>query len=218
LATPIETASSSPDTAQAFAAAYLLLGRAFAFPTAAVHADLQGDLQEAMARAVDSLPVALNGRRLPEVSLSPEKLEISYLAAFEVGDGERPPCPLYEGFHRANKSRHDILQELLRFYDCFGVRLKEGERDFPDHLITELEFLAALSQAEAAALGAGGDPVPFRRASADFLERHLTAWAPALHAKIAEKSLGEWYEAASSLIARLAAKHLAHLRLREEAA
>jgi DMSO reductase family type II enzyme chaperone len=216
LATPTRTASRSPETTQAFAAAYLLLGRAFAFPTPEIHADLQGDLQGAIERAVGTLPVQLNGTRLPMVSLSPEELEAWYLAAFEVGDGGRPPCSLYEGFHRPEVSRQDILQELLRFYECFGVRLKETERDFPDHLITELEFLAALSQAEAAALQAGRDPGPFRRAAADFLERHLTAWVPALHAKIGEKSLGEWYEAASKLIADLACKHLALLRTEGE--
>lgn len=146
------------------------------------------------------------------VLLASDELEASYLAAFEVGDGGRPPCPLYEGFHRPETSRQEILQELLRFYACFDVRLKERGRDFPDHLITELEFLAALSQSETGALRAGKDSAPFRGAAADFLERHLTAWAPRLHAMIAERRLGEWYEAASRLIADLAAAHLAHLR------
>ena len=37
----------------------------------------------------------------------------------------------------------------MRFYDFFGLSLSEGQREEPDHLLTELEFLHYLAYQEA---------------------------------------------------------------------
>jgi DMSO reductase family type II enzyme chaperone len=131
----------------------------------------------AMAQ-VFSYPTTETWRRMREHGLvnddlTLEVLESDYLAAFEVG-----PVPLFEGMHRGDLGRDGILEDLLRFYEFFDVKLSDTDRDFPDHLVTELEFLAWLCMREQTAQREGRDAEPFRRAARDFLVRHLAAWLP----------------------------------------
>lgn len=115
---------------------------------------------------------------LVDPALAREDLEADYLAAFEVGRGTAA-VPLFEGMHRGDMGREGILEDLLRFYEYFGVRLNESNLEYPDHLVTEIEFLAWLCMQEQAAERDERDAAPFRRAARDFLERHLAAWLPA---------------------------------------
>ncbi|MEE9284720.1 MAG: molecular chaperone TorD family protein [Dehalococcoidia bacterium] len=98
---------------------------------------------------------------------------------FDVGPG-RPPCPLYEGSHR--RGRQEIMEELVRFYEHFGLRHQEG--DLPDHLCAELEFMHYLAFKQAAALRAGTDSEPYKLAQRDFLSRHLNRWLPRLRSRL----------------------------------
>lgn len=125
----------------------------------------------------------LSGAGLVDPSLTQEDLESEYLAAFEMGrDG--PPVTLFEGMHRGDLGREGILEDLLRFYEFFDVKLSESDREFPDHLVTELEFLAWLSMQEEAADQAGRDAESFRNAERDFLTRHLSAWLPVFRRRL----------------------------------
>lgn len=135
----------------------------------------------AMAQ-VFSYPDAEGWRRLSECglvdpALTREALEAEYLAVFEMGGGASP-VSLYEGQNRPDHGRDGILQDLLRYYEFFDAHLNQEEREYPDHLVTELEFLAWLCLQEHRAEGEGRDPEPFRRAAGDFLARHLAAWLP----------------------------------------
>lgn len=135
----------------------------------------------AMAQ-IFSYPTPESWKRLAEhglvdPALGREELEAEYLAAFEVGR-DTSPVPLFEGMNRGATGRDGILQDLLRFYEFFDARLSETDREYPDHLVTELEFLAWLCLQEHAAQQKGGDAGPFRRAARDFLDRHLAAWLP----------------------------------------
>lgn len=135
----------------------------------------------AMAQ-IFSYPDAERWHRLTETglvdpALPREELEAEYIAAFETGVG-KAPLSLYEGQNRPDLGRDGILQELLRYYEYFDAHLNQDDREYPDHLVTELEFLAWLCLQEHAALRDGRDAEPFRRAVRDFLERHLAAWLP----------------------------------------
>lgn len=135
----------------------------------------------AMAQ-VFSYPNPESWQRLGEQGLidpgfTRDAMEAEYLAAFEVGR-EASPVPLFEGMHRPDLGREGILEDLLRFYEFFDVKLSETDREYPDHLATELEFLAWLCMQEQAAGQAGRDAEPFRLAARDFLSRHLAAWLP----------------------------------------
>lgn len=146
------------NNAEALAGGYLAMAQVFSYPS-----------PEIWQRMSES--------GLVDPDLSRETLEAEYLAAFEVGRGGKPVA-LFEGINRPDNGRDGILQDLLRFYEFFDVRLNENDRDYPDHLVTELEFLAWLCQQEHAAEGKGDDASPFRLAARDFLDRHLAAWLP----------------------------------------
>ena len=162
----------------------------------------------AMAQ-VFSYPNTESWRRLTEhgivdPALSQEALEAEFLAAFEVGR-DAPPVPLFEGMHRKEAGRDGILVDLLRFYEFFDVKLPETDREYPDHLATELEFLAWLCMQEQAAEQKGGDAESFRRAQRDFLSRHLAAWLPEFRCKL--EATGTAYAQYGTVLAELVEAH-----------
>lgn len=176
--------SPTTDTLGEIGARYLWFARAFDYPVAAFWD----------APAASANPLA---------ALSQEEREAAYLAAFELG-GDSPPVPLYEGHCRLRDGREGILKDVLRFYEYFDVRLREDNRDYPDHLVTELEFLAVLAAREARAVAEGRDAGPYRRAARDFLSRHLAVWLPELVERL--KTAGTPYAAlARQLLAMLRA-------------
>lgn len=140
------------------AGAYLGMAHLFSYPN-----------PEAWQRLVE--------QGLIDPSVGQDVLEADYLAAFELGRG-KAAVPLFEGMHRGDEGREGVLEDLLRFYEFFDVKLSETDREYPDHLVAELEFIAWLCLQEQAAERNGGDAQSFRRAARDFLSRHLAAWLP----------------------------------------
>jgi DMSO reductase family type II enzyme chaperone len=146
------------------AGAYLAMARVFSYP------NLESWRQ-------------MSDHGLVDPALDREEMEAEYLAAFEVGR-DAPPVPLFEGMHREDLGRSGVLEDLLRFYEFFDAKLSEADREYPDHLVTEIEFLAWLCLKEGAAERQGDDAEPFRRAARDFLARHLAAWLPEFRRKL----------------------------------
>jgi DMSO reductase family type II enzyme chaperone len=131
--------------------------------------------------AVDSALV--EGGRWEVLSEAGEKddLAVEFTRLFDVGAGG-PPCPLYGGLYVG--ARMKTMEEVVRFYNHFGLTLAESPRELPDHITTELEFLHFLAFREAQAIEQGAEPDPFRRAQRDFIARHLGRWVPKLKAKL----------------------------------
>lgn len=172
----------------------------------------------AMARLF-SYPNAATWQRLVEhglidPALGRDELEAEYLAAFEFGR-TATAVPLYEGMHRGARGREGILEDLLRFYEFFGVKLSETDREFPDHLVTELEFLAWLCLQEQAVRQDERDARPFLLAARDFLDRHLAAWLPEFRRKL--EATETVYAQYAPALEELAASHRSRLgeQLRE---
>ena len=73
-----------------------------------------------------------------------------------------------------------LLQDVLRFYQHFGLELSEGQlREPPDSLPVELEFLHYLTYLEAQARqepGSDHNWAALQRAQHDFIEGHLGLW------------------------------------------
>jgi len=128
---------------------------------------------------------------------------------FEVGPGQ-PPCPLYEGSHRGGRMK--IMEELVRFYEHFG--LQPGPGDQPDHLCAELEFMHYLTFKEAAALSRRGPAEAFRLAQRDFLERRLCRWLPRLRLRLEALEPPPFYRALAGVAEAFAAADLAALKRR----
>jgi len=157
---------------------YGMLAATMSFPTAGLAAALRdGEWAAAADEIVSRLPFDLEIGALG-VSISPEDLEQEYIRLFEVGAGG-PFCPLYEGSHRPGRMK--IMEELVRFYEHFGLQHAPGDQ--PDHLCAELEFMHYLCFKEAAVtsrMETGG----LRLAQRDFLSRHLCAWLPRVEKRL----------------------------------
>lgn len=112
--------------------------------------------------------------------------EAEYLSAFEVGI-PAAPCPLYESAYGPSDRRREVMGELVRFYNHFGLSLGGKARELPDHLRVELEFLHYLTFLEAQRVQEVREKKSIRWAQADFLRRHLTCWTPQLWARLSRQ-------------------------------
>ena len=122
---------------------------------------------------------ALSGQLLKDVSQ--DDFEAEFVRIFDAGPGG-PPCPLYEGKYAGNRMGN--MEELVRFYNNFGLSVAEApEREIPDHITTQLEFMHYLTFKEVLALQRNEDLSAYVFAEIDFLKRHPAKWLPQLHKK-----------------------------------
>jgi DMSO reductase family type II enzyme chaperone len=103
-----------------------------------------------------------------------DELRSLYIDLFEAGLPQ-PRCPLLESAWLLNRPAGEVVLENKLYYQTFGLEI-DG-RAAPDHLLTQLEFLAWLDHCEAAG---NTDRESLRRARRDFLERHLSHWVGSL--------------------------------------
>jgi DMSO reductase family type II enzyme chaperone len=132
---------------------------------------LAGELEDGTARVAS--------RRFTDYAA----YEASYLALFEVGV-PGPPVPLVESAHTHRAVPQEIVLECVNFYEVLGLR-PSGSAFPADHLVTQLEFLAAVRYLRECKT----DPeeaAPLARLEADFLQRHLLSWLPAALKKLSK--------------------------------
>lgn len=157
----------------------------FEYPDAELYeAVCSGTLVQALKDvlgAVDSSLVEGCGWEALTQAGEKDDLAVEFTRLFDVGAGG-PPCPLYGGLYVG--ARMKTMEEVVRFYNHFGLTVSESPRELPDHVTTELEFLHFLAFREAQAIEQGAEPDPFRRAQRDFIARHLGRWVPKLRAKL----------------------------------
>ena len=158
----------------------LRIARAFDFPRPEFWEQVEGRAVGELIEPAEAKQPGGAGHVIPRRTQA--EREDEYQDAFDI-DG----TPLYEGFHRGAEGREGILEDVMRFYAFFDLRLSENQRDYPDHLVTELEFLAFLAMQEANAGAQGKDHRPFQRAQRDFIARHLGIWLPSLKRRVAER-------------------------------
>ncbi len=102
--------------------------------------------------------------------------EAAYIALFDVGVPQ-PPVPLLESAYVKRMAPPEIVLDCVNFYDVLGLR-PCGCAFPPDHLVTQIEFLAAvryLHEQQSDSQKAE----PLRRLECDFIDRHLLTWLPA---------------------------------------
>lgn len=170
---------------------YRLLTPIFEYPSAELYDALKsGEYQAALKSVCASLQIRHD--ELPPIACGREELEAEYLATFELGRDGEPACVLQEGNHvsferddqdtETSAGRPALLEDLLRFYHYFGLRLTSDpeERRPPDHLACQLEMLSRLGDLEWNAADRGAVSEGYRRAQHDFLARHLLPWLPAI--------------------------------------
>ena len=178
-------------TAAARASLYRLLALAFDYPQREVFEALRsGEFQDALASIGNTLQLPLG--RLPLIACDHQNFESEYLATFELGRSGEIPCSLQEGAYSGctqdgsapdlGSGRAALLEDLLRFYHHFGLRLTEdpAHRLPPDHLVCQLEMLAHLSLRESMEKASDSAAAGYRDAQRDFMRRHLCVWLPQL--------------------------------------
>jgi len=192
---------------------YGLLADALEFPSKEFHADVQaGEFAERVAALVSALPY-----NLPEPIDTSALVEDAgyvefqgeYMRLFDIG-AVRPPCPLYGGEWGGARKRS--MEEALRFYRFFGLKVDEGAHELPDHVTLEFEFMQVMAFAEGSARARGTDTVPLLRAQRDFLERHPGKWWPMLRRKLPAQNPSAFYATLASLTGAVLAGDQAHIR------
>jgi len=143
----------------------------------------RGEFFKDLAVLAEELPYKVD---VPEELKSPgiedfDEHASVYIRIFDAAPGG-PPCSLYEGHHAQDRQR--VMAELIRFYDHFDLQLDQEQREFPDHISVELEFMHYLTFKEAGSIHYGKDSLPYRRAQQDFMERHLVAYTKKIMEKL----------------------------------
>ncbi len=175
-------------------AAYQVLARQFHAPdTEAAKAIVEGESLEAIQAAFAELPyeVALAKEAPSPADLSPEDLSAEYIRLFDVGADGGPPCPLFGGAYKPDRTA--VMEETKRFYDYFGLKLSKDYFLPPDHLATELDFMQYLTFKEAAS-ASPRLARSYSSAQKDFLDRQLLDWLPQARERLASANPHPYFE------------------------
>ncbi|MBI2890842.1 MAG: molecular chaperone TorD family protein [Nitrospirae bacterium] len=199
---------------------YKLLALGLEFPDPDFFEEIQqGGYERALGDALAALPFVLPAEALPaagalrtDAALDYQAFESEFIRLFEVGSGGGgPPCPLYAGEYGGGRLK--TMEEALRFYDFFGLRLSDAEgRELPDHATVQLEFLHFLAYREGAPAADGPDPVSLQRAEADFLERQAARWLPLLAKRVASQETLPFFKSLVRLAADFARADLHYVK------
>ncbi len=181
---------------------YRLLSQAFAYPMADAVEELRvddlrlvrawsGALPEDVRAAIEPMTAAWeDGPR--------EELEARFAALFS--HVHSADCPMYETDYgpRDIWRQTETLVDIAGFYRAFGMR---EDRERPDHVATELEFVhvATYKEAWAQAQGDVEHAHLCRDATGSFLEAHLLRWVPSFLARVSTLDRDGPYAAAAEL-------------------
>jgi DMSO reductase family type II enzyme chaperone len=124
-------------------------------------------------------------------------LEIEYNRLF-VGPG-RPQAPPYESFYRDKWGlvMGASAREVERRYAEAGLGMAPDHRELPDHVATELGFMAYLAIKEAEA--DEGERRIWLERERSFLRDHLGRWLPPFCRRVEEASRHPFYTALAEL-------------------
>ncbi len=179
---------------------YGLLADAFEFPSREFHQQVRdGVFRERVEAAVRQLPYELAvDVDMAAFADAGEYVDFQgeYMRLFDVG-AVRPPCPLYGGEYGGTRKRS--MEEAVRFYRFFGMKMDQSARELPDHVTVELEFLQVMAFTEGVSRARGADAVSLLRAQRDFIERHPGRWWPMLQRKLPAQSPSPFYAALAAL-------------------
>lgn len=209
----VEEPQSGPEVARS--KCYALLASGFSAPDEERFGQLaDGELPRLLDEQLAELPYEFDFALAPlPPEWSREDYEAEFLRLFEVGPGG-PPCPLYGGVWSADRMKS--MEEVMRFYKYFGLKLSDERRVPPDHLSTELEFLHYLTFRQAAAkLDAMAQS--YRRAQLDFIARQPGRWVPKLKQRLDGIESADFFTSLVDATARFLATDHGHLAADSEA-
>lgn len=153
-----------------------------------------------------AFPFSFGNATVPAAT-SREDFEAEFLRVFEVGP-EGPPAPLFGGAYGGNRMQR--LEEVVRFYEYFGLTTSAEDPRPADHLATELEFLKYLTYKEAVSSSPRLQG-SYRRAQQDFLDRQMSGWLPSLVEKTHAAGTWDYWEWVVDTIAGFVAADTRHI-------
>ncbi len=189
--------------------AWGLLAAALEYPDAALVALIRDGAVMRRARAAigaldPSVEASLDWETLADVP-GGDALAVEYSRLFDAIGPGGPACPLNSGALLGDDGRLKLLEELVRFYNHFGLTAAGAPgNELPDHAFVQMDFLHFLSLREAECLVAGEGADDYRRARADFQRRHAARWAPELVARLQRHAAHPYYLTLARLVVRLA--------------
>jgi DMSO reductase family type II enzyme chaperone len=198
---------------------YRLLSEALAYPTAdsmaarrdhdLLHAQQASSLPERVAALLAAL--AEHTRDADTSHLQSQHRRIfSHVVSTDC-----PPCEtLYTARHVFQETAD--LSDIAGFYRAFGLQLAEKER--PDHITVELEFMHFLTYKEAYAFSHHGPAKArlCREAERKFVRDHLGRWGTRFAQRLAQKAGGGYYGCVASLLETYLPTELDFLRVEPE--
>ncbi|HWO40879.1 MAG TPA: molecular chaperone TorD family protein [Candidatus Eisenbacteria bacterium] len=133
------------------------------------------------------------------------------------GHTARGPVPPYETEY-GNEALFQQPQELgdiMGFYRAFGLTLKDGARERPDHISCQLEFSMFLALKEAYALEQDDREMLalVRQAEKSFLADHLGRFVPTFAARLTRQDPSGFYGALADLCLRFVAAECERLEV-----
>lgn len=176
---------------------YALLACLLAYPDEAwladIRAGLVADRLTALCARLD-VGATLQPQRaaLCDAGEGDEALAAEYTRLFDTG-----PISLYGGHHHG--TRMQVMEEVLRYFEHFGLELDPDRNELPDHLVCELEFMHFLCQQEAHL--PADQQAPWQRAQRDYLARQLGRWAPRLHGLLLAQQAHAFFVEVARLLA-----------------
>lgn len=184
--------SMSPQWAEATArsAVYSFLSRSLALPTDTQREVILGavlplveQIETGDAHLDELLATAVHEQRV-----AADDLRRAHQGVFTHIESQ--DCPPYETAYDQREvfRQSAIMADVSGFYRAHGVKIGGAERERPDHIGAELEFMAFMARKEAYALdNLGPDEVAeCERTQAHFLRDHLGRWAPSFGRRMAE--------------------------------
>jgi len=150
-------------------------------------------------------------------ALSVEALSPSYHRLFgHTARGSVPPYETEYGAEALFQQPYEI-SDLMGFYRAFGLRFNVPERERPDHVSCECEFLSFLALKEAYALSREENSMleETRKANRLFLRDHLGRFVPAFAQRLMREDPQGFYGALGNLSTRLVAGECARLGVPE---
>lgn len=193
---------SGPDATRSLT--YAAFATAFDYPDReGLDAIRSGALADALHQLLATLDPALtkdaDWEALRDGGPDDDALQVDFTRLFDAGE-DGPDCPMNGSHYSSGET--EAKEELIRFYNFFGLSLADGQQEEPDHLITELEFLHYLSYQEAQLAAAGESTEGLLRAQRDFIARHPGQWVPAMHQKLIQQQAMGFFPALTNLLVR----------------
>jgi len=166
---PAESDGSRPDVA----ATYAVLAECWRGPT------------HRLVKAIEAGELESVVGDLGSVDLNALRTEHTRLFIGPAG----PPCPPYESVYRDRDDPDELgpvkgpaTMAVMRWYQEFGVQPAPDHSDLPDHIATELEFAAYLSEEG------------FDERLDQFCDEHLNAWTDEFLRLVEEETCEQYYE------------------------